>query len=57
MTAAKAVEMSVTSTNSLSKDYINLDYQLPQTCHNSPRFKPFTLIVGPARLAGPEQVV
>ena len=34
MTAAKAVEMSVTSTNSLSQDYTNLDDQLPQTCHN-----------------------
>ena len=42
MTAAKAVETSVTSTNSLSQDYTNLDDQLPQTCHNSPRFKPFT---------------
>ena len=31
MTAAKAVEMSVTSTNSLSQDYTNLDDQLPQT--------------------------
>ena len=44
MTAAKAVETSVTSTNSLSQDYTNLDDQLPQTCHDSPRFKPFTLI-------------
>ena len=35
MTAAKAVETSVTSTNSLSQDYINLDDQLPQTCHNT----------------------
>ena len=43
MTAAKAVEMSVTSTNSLSQDYNNLEDQLPQTCHDSPRFKPFTL--------------
>ena len=32
MTAAKAVETSVTSTNSLSQDYTNLDDQLPQTC-------------------------
>ena len=31
------------STNSLSQDYTNLDDQLPQTCHDSPRFKPFTL--------------
>ena len=29
MTAAKAVEVSVTSTNSLSQDYTNLDDQLP----------------------------
>ena len=43
MTAAKAVETSVTSTNSLSQDYTNLDDQLPQTCYDSPRFKPFTL--------------
>ena len=42
MTAAKAVETSVTSTNSLSQDYTNLDDQLPQTYHDSPRFKPFT---------------
>ena len=35
MTPAKAVEMSVTSTNSLSQDYTNLDDQLPQTCHTS----------------------
>ena len=33
MTAAKAVKTSVTSTNSLSQDYTNLDNQLPQTCH------------------------
>ena len=31
MTAAKAVETSVTSTNSLSEDYTNLDDQFPQT--------------------------
>ena len=43
MTAAKAVKTSVTSTNSLSQDYTNLDDQLPQTCYDSPRFKPFTL--------------
>ena len=43
MTAAKAVETSVTSTSSLSQDYTNLDDQLPLTCHDSPRFKPFTL--------------
>ena len=43
MTAAQAVETSVTSTNSLSQGYNNLDDQLPQTCHDSPRFKPFTL--------------
>ena len=46
MTAAKAVgtlvKMSVISTNSLSQDYTNLDDQLPQMCHDSPRFKPFT---------------
>ena len=44
MTAAKVVETSVTSTNRLSQDYTNLDDQFPQTCHDSPRFKPFTLI-------------
>ena len=27
----------------LSQDYTNLDDQLSQTCHDSPRFKPFTL--------------
>ena len=43
MTVAKAVETSVTSTSSLSQDYTNLDDQLPQTCHDSPRFKSFTL--------------
>ena len=43
MTAAKAVETSVTSTNSLSQDYTDLDDQLRQTCHDPPRFKPFTL--------------
>ena len=32
MTAAKAVETSVTSTNSLSEVYTNLDDQLPQIC-------------------------
>ena len=32
MTAAKAVEMSITSTNSLSQDYTDLDDQLLQTC-------------------------
>ena len=32
MTAAKAVETSVTSTNNLSQDYTNLDDQFPQTC-------------------------
>ena len=46
MTAAKAIETSVNSTNSLSRDYTNLDDQLPQTCHDSPRFKPFTLSSG-----------
>ena len=44
MTAAKAVETSVTYTNSPSQDYTNLDNQLPQTYHDSPRFKPFTLL-------------
>ena len=44
VTAAKAVETSVTSTNSLFQDYTNLDDQFPQTCHDSPRFKPFTLL-------------
>ena len=44
MTTTKAVETSVTSTNSFhQQDYTNLDSQLPQTCYDSPRFKPFTL--------------
>ena len=34
VTAAKAVETSATSTNSLSQDYTDLDDQLPQTCHD-----------------------
>lgn len=40
MTAAKAVEMSVT--NNYSQDYNNLDNQL-HTSNDTPGFKPFTL--------------
>ena len=47
MTTAKGVETSVnttnTNTNSPSQDYTNLDDQLPQTCNDTPTFKPFTL--------------
>ena len=43
MTAAKAVETEVTSTNSLSRDYTNLDDRISQTSIDTPRFKPFTL--------------
>ena len=39
MTTAKGVETSV---NSPSQDYTNLDDQLPQTCSDTPEFKPFT---------------
>ena len=35
MTASRAVETSVTSNNSLSQDYTNLDDQLSQTCQNT----------------------
>ena len=45
MTAAEAVETSVTSTNSLSQDYTNLDDHFSQTTIDTPRFKPFTLII------------
>ena len=38
MTAAKAVETSVTSTKSLSQDYTNLDDQLPQICQEHEYF-------------------
>ena len=43
MTAAKAVETEVTNTNSLSRDYTNLDDRISQTSIDTPRFKPFTL--------------
>ena len=43
MTAAEAVEMSVT--NSLSQNYTNLDGLQSLTCIDSPRFKPFTLLL------------
>ena len=42
MTAAEAVETSVTITNSLSEDYTNLDDHILQTTIDTPRFKPFT---------------
>ena len=31
---------------SLSQDYTNMDDQPPQICHDSPRFKPFILLLG-----------
>ena len=47
MTTAEAVEMWVTSTNidSLSQDYTNLDDHFSQTTIDTPRFKPFTLLL------------
>lgn len=42
MTAAEAVETSVTTTNSLSQTYTNLDDHISETSINTPRFKPFT---------------
>ena len=39
MTAAKAVETSVISTNSLSQGYTNLDDRLPQTCIQNVSFE------------------
>ena len=46
MTAAEAVETSVTTTNSLSQDFTNLDDidQPSQTLTDTPGFKPFTLL-------------
>ena len=44
MTAAEAVETSVTTTNSLSEDYTNIDDHISQTSIDTPRFKPFTLL-------------
>ena len=43
MTTAEAVEMSVTTINSLSQDFTNLDDQPSQTLTDTPGFKPFTL--------------
>ena len=43
MTAAEAVETSVTTINSLSQDFTNLDDQPSQTLTDTPGFKPFTL--------------
>ena len=43
MTAAEAVETSVTTTNSLSQDFTNLDDQPSQTLKDTPGFIPFTL--------------
>ena len=47
MTTAEAAETSVTTTDikSLSQDYTNLDDHILQTCIDTPRFKPFTLII------------
>ena len=44
MTSAEAVETSVTTINSLSQDFTNLDDQPSQTLTDTPGFKPFTLI-------------
>ena len=44
MTAAEAVETSVTTINSLSQDFTNLDDQPPQTLTDTPGFKAFTLV-------------
>ena len=47
-TAAEAVETSLTTTNrlpSLSQDHTNLDDHISQTSINTPRFKPFTLLI------------
>ena len=43
MTAADAVETSVTTINSLSQDFTNLDDQPSRTLTDTPGFKPFTL--------------
>ena len=43
MTAAEAVETSVTTTNSLSQDYANLDDHISQTSIDTSRFKLSTL--------------
>ena len=45
MTAAEAVETSVTTTNSLSQTYTNLVDHISETSINTPRFKPFTLVI------------
>ena len=45
MTAAEAIETSVTTINSLSQDFTNLDDQPSQTLTDTPGFKPFTLYV------------
>ena len=60
MTAAKAVETSLTFTNSLSGDCTNLDDQPPRKCRDSPGFKPFTLLVltaGETLLTGLEKTI
>ena len=44
MTAAEAVETSVTTINSISQDFTNLDDQPSQTLTDTPGFKPFTLL-------------
>ena len=44
MTTTKVVETSVyINTNSPSQDSTNLDNLHPQTCYDTPGFKPFTL--------------
>ena len=45
MTAAEAVEMSVTTINSLSQDFTNLVDQPSQTLTDTPGFKPLTLVL------------
>ena len=45
MTTAKVDETSVdVNNNSPSQDYTNLDDLHPQTCNDTLRFKPFTLV-------------
>ena len=44
MAAAEAVETSVSTINSLSQDYTNLNDHISQTSIDTPRFKPFILV-------------
>ena len=45
MTAAEAVETSVTSINSLSQDFTNLADEPSKTLTDTPGFKPITLVL------------